>query len=461
MMSALSGEIRVTVGPYSFVQEDDDAPDPDYGSPFVVDGLTVSNQLGDDQLWPMQGTGSASFSVFGPTFDDVSAIVRGALVVITWTTPRTNPAFRLTFEGRVTDARVRPHLLGVVVEVTAIDAFTFDWDVVVGDSPWPEEDIEDRLNRIAALLGTTITYNYNPAVPGAAAATRPIVRARDVDAQPALGIVRSLLESWVLDYTALDSGLANMYLEPVIVGGVVTSWEAKVRFASFDAGTGGMFELPGMFGDTTAEGAPGYGVTIPDHGTDRSDTAISTDYVDLSGTAFTQRKGTRPNRTYVQYWAGAVEASKSASNGLTPPLSVRFTTDLIGTTGPTCAQRMADLYLPEPVGSDWYADTLHYRLYADDDPNRTIPRLGDLLAIAPIQDRHNPLDRPWYAGIVTQSVFLISKFEPVVELTITPQVRAVSHLGTGQLTWDDLPAGVTWDDLNTRDTWDDYQLLRG
>lgn len=475
-MAAISGEIQLSVGPYSWTQEDDDPQDPDYGSTFVVDGLTVASQLDDSQLWPMQPSGVISFAVFGPTFDDVSAIVRGALVQFRWTTPRTNPLARLTFDGRVTDARVKPHPLGVVVEVTAMDLFTTDLDVVVGDTPWPEEDIGTRLDRIMALLGTTVTYNYNAAVPGAAALTRPIVRARDIDAQPALALVRNLLESWVLDYTAVlkasgsldagtdypdGTGYACMWLEPVIAGGVVTGWEANVRFAAFDAGSGGMFELPGMFGDTTPDGAPGYGVTIPDHGTDRADTAISTDYVDLSGTAFTQRKGVRPNKIYAQYWVAGVEASKSAGNGLLPQVSVRLSSELTGVTGPTCADRMAALYLPVPAGSDWYADTLHYRLYADDDPNRTVPRVRDLIAVAPIQDMHNPLERPWYAGLVTQSVFILSRFEPVIDLSITPQQRRVLAQPSEAFSWDDLPAGVTWDDLNARDTWNDYELLRG
>lgn len=466
-MSEVSSKTTLLVGPYTIVSEDDDVAV--MGALQLADGWTITQQLGDDQLWPQQPTETASFTVYAGDADDIAGIVEGARVDIAYRTPRTSGGIpKLRFLGRVTDSVVRAHAVGVVVDVTAVDYRHAELgELLIGDTPWPQEGAIERMTRIMGLLGVTYSHNQlgAPASHGTYPGSDPLVKARDVDSQSALSIIDRLLDSWAVDYTATqlpfgvvtDNGLCRHWLVPTIdpVTGLVTEWETSPVSAQLDSSAA----LPGLFGDTTAEGAPGYGVLIPTDAVNRAEGVVSAVYVDLSGAAFSQRRGKRPNAVAVKWVSGGAEATMGASNGLTPVSVWRLETELVQSAAAALA---AQLYLPDAAGTDWYADAFSWRWYADVwAQTRVLPAIGDQVTIAPVQARHSPTGRPWYTGILTQLVWKMSAAQPVVDITVRPQIRPQlsGQPATGK-TWDTLPAGVTWDQLNTRDTWDDYALLR-
>lgn len=474
-MSETSSLTTVQIGS-TVLTVTDDAAAPDGSSVQLVDGLTVTEQLGDDQLWPMLPTGSASFSVFAPTVDDLT-IGNGDGVRITYATPRAAGTVRLTFDGTVTDVSIRTHALGVVFDVVAVDRFTGAFaEQLVGDSPWPAESTEARVARIVALCGYMFDENVS-AYPGWNAP----VKARDVDSQPALGLLSTLLAGWTVDVTSFlfTNGLANasqlvanpaiayagVSLDPVIDAGtlVITEWEANPTLSAHVAGTGVSSLLPGVFADT----GDGWGVVMvtadddPVAGENRSDKLVSTDYVDM-GARFTRRKGALPNTVALTGWwgAGVTERTVTVNNGDDPPVLFRVSTEL---TDIDDAERAARTYLPEAgPTTDWLADTFVWRWYGEDTTDRfALPQIGDPLAVAEIQDRHNPTGRPWYAGQLVARSFKLSAARPVVDLTIRPQLRRTVGSNLALHSWLDFPDAVTWADLNDRDTWDDYRLLRG
>lgn len=146
------------------------------------------------------------------TFDDVAAPTRGqtveavlqdptadttwAAAVGTWAAQTgTWAGMRVditVFSGKVTDT-VRQwdyvHVdgedearWGSLVDVTAMDPLAELTNQIVGDTPWPQESISARAARIQAL--TPLTWTTQPSA--------KVVAARDVDAQPAYGLLDDL-----------------------------------------------------------------------------------------------------------------------------------------------------------------------------------------------------------------------------------------------------------------------------
>lgn len=454
----------------------DDDPPPDLADVHATD-VVIAKQLGDDQLWPMQESEVCTFKLYAPHVDMLASVVEGAPVDAAYYCPRDAVGSLLRFRGRVTDVTIQAHRVGCLMDVTAMEYRVADFaETLVGDEPWPQETISDRVNRIFSLLGlaepTDWLTDRDPAAPGAGT----LVRARDVDAQPALGLLDDLLQSWAWDFTdvlvseggldpntaaAWPPGLA--YARPVlwpqtIVGGAaggVTQWQLYPRFAAAQPSDFGWAQPPGLFGlDPSTDG---YGLTIPADGADRADSTIAAGYVDLASARWSQRRGQRPNQVAVTYWIAGVEKTWYSGQGVEPKITQRISTDLVTADD---ARRAARLYLPErSAATDWYAEAFAWRWYADDALVRP-PELGNMLAVAPVQDRHSPLRRPWYYGMCTGVTFRNAGGRPVVDVAIRPEQRRTMSYPDGGMTIDEFPAGVTWDDLNTRDTWDDYRLLR-
>ncbi len=94
----------------------------------------------------------------------------------------------LVFEGRVTDlAASWDDEAGCPVLSVAAADFTADLDNRdVGDEPWAVEAMSARFNRIITLSGQTVTAQIDSTVAG------KLVSWRDVDKQPAAGLLREL-----------------------------------------------------------------------------------------------------------------------------------------------------------------------------------------------------------------------------------------------------------------------------
>lgn len=493
-VTEVSSRTTVVAGPLTFVVRDDD-PEPDGTQPFVVDGVTLTDQL--DLPWPMQETSGASLSLWAPAAEDLAGVVKGQPLRIVYATPRTAAApvwdiagsvapAAASFNGRITDAVLRVVDNGVVLDLTAMDLRSVDLATEVGDAPWPQETVEARLDRIFGLLGLPFFVDQEIHLPAGGVITvdpgalgyNANVAARDVDAQPALGLVTELLDAWAVDIGPDLTGLGWAVPTPGagmvrwVVNhdfnpdGTVAYWTASPRLSGILEDPYGLAINAADFGPTPEAGG-GYGVTFPADAPDRSPQLVPSGFVDLAA-SYTQRPGTRPNRSTVAWLNAGAAATVTVSDGTPPPVT-RFRLDTKMTSA-AAATRAAQLYLPDPGSADWFADTWTWRWYADTAAQAfPMPAIGDLLTIGPIDPARTPPNVAgrspgYYSGILTGRVVQLVAARPVVDLTITPIMRPLmgqsGAWGGTALRWDDLPAGVTWDDLNTRDTWDDYRLVR-
>jgi hypothetical protein len=146
------------------------------------------------------------------TFDDIAQPKRGQTMVAVLQDPTANPTWANTagkwnaqvgtwqskrvdivvFRGKVTDVSIqwlRIHVdreakqrWGALYDVTAVDPMAELANLIVGDTPWPQETISQRAARIQALTPLAWTTE------GSAA----LVAARDVDAQPAYDMLDDL-----------------------------------------------------------------------------------------------------------------------------------------------------------------------------------------------------------------------------------------------------------------------------
>lgn len=469
----VSNVTTVVVGSYTFTSTDTDGtPDPLVAQ--LRDGVSIVAR--SDQPWPMPGTESATFALWAPTSEHLNGIIRGVPVSIDYATPASAPVTRARFAGTVTDVVLATRADGVLLEVTAMDHLTTALAENVGDEPWPAEPVADRVARIMGLLGLTYSHTTDLPLPGGGVATLStaapghgaMVRARDVDAQPALALLTTLLDGWAVDWSTdlttlgypAGSGLGRFVLRPVVgFDGSVSSWETVPRLAALLADAS--YPLPGAFG--FAEG--GYGVTFPNDAS-RAPGLVPAGMVDLAS-EYTQRPNTRPNRVSVGWWdtASGTELTTTASSGGSPAVPFHLSTEL---TSSADALRAGQLYLPASSTSEWYASDFTWHWGRDAGAHADpMPELGELVVVAPIPTRHTPpratdgVSQAWYAGVLTGRVVQLADASPVLALTITPELRPLAGQASTGLSWADLPAGVTWDNLNARDTWDDYRLVRG
>lgn len=466
-MSEVNATTTVVTSGLTLVSNDDD-PAPDPAAVHVMDGVTMVAKT--ELPWPMQETESATLSIWAPDAAYLASVVKGRGISIDYMTPRGAGTTRVRFDGRITDAVLRTRSDGVAMDITAMDYRSTDLNGEVGDAPWPEESVVARVARIFTLLGLDYDHTQDLPLAGGGVAdlgtvapgSAPLVKARDVDNQPALALLTSLLDGWAVDWSSEletlgntvppGAGMGRFVLRPVVDGfGEVVWWETVPRLAALIPNSA--YVMAGDFGLA----GDGYGVTVPTANPDRAPGLAPASVVDLAA-AYTQRPGQRSNRVTVSWWNAGAEVTTSASTGQTPVTRLPIATEL---TQLAAAQRAAALYLPDAGSSDWYADDFTWRWYADTDAHdQPMPAIGDPFTIAPIQDRHTPTGRPWYSGILTGRVVQLVNARPVVDLTISPELRPLLGTPASGLAWNDVPAGVTWDDLNTRDTWDDYRLLR-
>lgn len=97
----------------------------------------------------------------------------------------------LVFSGHVTDATLRAANSDTAVEIdiTAADYGASLENDTIGDEPWPQQTVGIRASRINELARLDMPLNVDP---GLAEVT---VAARDVDAQPVLGLLQDLAQS--------------------------------------------------------------------------------------------------------------------------------------------------------------------------------------------------------------------------------------------------------------------------
>lgn len=99
----------------------------------------------------------------------------------------------LVFTGRVTDLEARyDRALGGGSLVADLTARSFPADLQnnrIGDEPWPVEQLGDRVDKILQLAGGDVSAIVDPTISGI------LVTYRDVDSQPAAGLISELAAS--------------------------------------------------------------------------------------------------------------------------------------------------------------------------------------------------------------------------------------------------------------------------
>lgn len=126
--------------------------------------------------------------------------------------PEEAPARVLVFSGRITDAEMSYAGDDVTVaNYTAADLSAELENVVVGDEPWAAERADARMKRIVALTPDSVRPGWRPFVNYWAPQT---VGYRDVDSQPALGLLQDVAQSAGLVLWVATHVVTGPYLYP-------------------------------------------------------------------------------------------------------------------------------------------------------------------------------------------------------------------------------------------------------
>lgn len=126
--------------------------------------------------------------------------------------PEDAPARTLVFSGRITDAEMSyPADDVTVVNYTAADLSAELANVVVGDEPWQAERADARMRRIVGLLPASVRPVWKPGLSSWAAQR---VGYRDVDAQPAFGLLADVAQSAGLVLWVATHHSSGPYLYP-------------------------------------------------------------------------------------------------------------------------------------------------------------------------------------------------------------------------------------------------------
>lgn len=162
----------------------------------AVPGCWVGLQV---EVWPTGYTWAAAPGTWAAvpadwTWDDAATVYVDDVAVLA--PAAGTPSTVTVFTGRVTDleAAYDESIPAPVLKIVA-DDFTADLDNLdVGDDPWTQETLDDRVQRVVGLVNAATTLPDVTATVDAAVAAVP-VSWRDVDRQPARGLLAELASS--------------------------------------------------------------------------------------------------------------------------------------------------------------------------------------------------------------------------------------------------------------------------
>lgn len=149
----------------------------------------------------------------------------------------------LSFSGAVSDVKAVPDGAGLLYTITAADLAADLGNTVIGDTPWGNQTVTARANRVAELAGITTTPRVRVDPPLDALR----VAGRDVDAQPAAALLQDLATTaggvlWAATHAVTgaflwienpDNRAAVAQLE--MVGGIVTITGAAANVTTVSA----------------------------------------------------------------------------------------------------------------------------------------------------------------------------------------------------------------------------------
>lgn len=480
-----AGRLHAAVGGWVFtLTPDTDLPDDNF--PTIIGEPSWTSSVDEGDLWPSWRQAVAQVSLLFDNTADAADIVKDAVVNLAWSEDPANTTRTgtdLTFEGLVTDVQVFPMTFRgspcVRVDVTAMDRASARLGQVFPSGTLPAQTAPARLDALLGLSGDpyVTSSTYLPGYGGLVSTLAPTMTAQVLDGSRSLyDLLQEFSRQVPVDLTpTFASGLPGTGgAYPVGVGrGRVTV------YPYFNASTPSGGPLPGTFAfwatslvlkDVEPERLPGYlgatpdiapgswGVLIPTTGPGRGDCTIAADKVEL-GPGWADRTGILPNAVKVNSPAMSWETWNGDSPRITQAVDASLLNDGVGVLS------LADLLLPEEGGSNWWMDTMTWRIDLETVPTGrgTWPRFGELVTIADLPAAFQPDLKPWVVGTMIRYQFKMTDgTRPTMDVTLKPQLRGVIEKAVAASgTFDHAPTGLLLSNANTVFTFDDLRMAKG
>ncbi|WP_022867144.1 hypothetical protein [Schaalia vaccimaxillae] len=331
-------------------------------------------------------------------------------------------AVATVFDGAITSAVAKwdDNLDRPVLSITAADVITTLANCIVGSDPWPTETVRERLARIIAASGLSLTVVADPRP------AQTIVRAQDADATGLVDLIKDAATSAgaILWPSAADGLGEFLHLED--------RTKRKALYRLIVPATGPAF----------IEADPGAGNQLPAAALPRDGIQVLRDTTDLATQVVVKWESAVPDGDGGVKWESH-EALATDTNRINQ-YGTRTLSVSTGLTSQAAAQELADYLLAQTAPGGW---TIPGIIMSDKRP--ALPaatlmasldastRIGLPLTITDCAD--------WIPGAPTLAVYLdggtitrrLGHWEH--ELTLTRSTTA-----TDSITWAKTPTALTW-----------------
>lgn len=509
--------VDITLGPYSWTINRGDAP----ALPEIADGLSISWQYPDTNLWPIQPEPvTASFSVIAEAAADLAGVDRGSAVLIrVWAGVIIDGTERdsVTFTGKVGELVGAPIKFGhpdtgLEVDGWRLDVQAVDLYVDLHETPLSGYEFTgfqagsgpvgwtNYLFGLAGLPepepfpggpGGTIHLTTEPNGGGAIEAT---TLAAAVEYYLSLSAYGGDTEFGVISVNPFDyehyaaHGWRRPILRPNVDAAGVVDPVAPYRYEMvsrrYGEDTTAGPAAPAVFADL---GGGLYGPVLapPAPGVDDGSIVIDAGYLTYDAT-WTRSKLDDPNQIIISTSLDPVRFTDLNDPASPAWLSVTrenraadeepVTTVISDTRIQSVYQAgfVADMYLDDSANEEVVWTPSGFRWLASQDPAWPVNRslfpgtalAGDYSApvvITGIPTSQRPTPHEWVVGVVRGATWTFEKGDFSIGFDLYSRIPAPIAVPDVGLTWAELDAAhpaVTWDDLAPAYRWLDYRLLR-
>lgn len=366
------------------------------------------------------------------------------------TTPTSTAVRRVpVWAGKISNVALQPAGDNAVqAVVSCVDLSAELANITVGDDPWPLEPIATRSQKIVDLAGEAADTAYRLAVDAPLQSVR--VQARDVDSQPAQGLLQTL---------AISAGAA---LWPAVSsnGGYLWMEDPQSRRASrvLTVGPDGTATIEPAAGDAAVSRLTA-GDILRDPVTWAQDPSTVTSSFDI---VWLQNAGKDPETGAT---VNVEKTSTRTSSKLVAAFGFRKTTLQTELAYKGDADELASRLLMQAGGTLWRFTGLAIdtavldRAPLPGDPDQT-ERLSVILDLLDGARRIGKAliipDMPaWTPGGTELGLFVEGGRYELRDHQWQLELEASPSAGQGHsITWNEMPAGLTWDEMGSI-TWDD------
>lgn len=441
--------ILLRVGDHEFAINFDDVIDPD--DPIhVLDGLNIKWNVDESDPWPAQpGPGECTIGFYTGDVDNLEDVDINTPFSVVLTDADGN-VFG-TFHGRVAQLDAQPikRNAGLFTLYTVRGVgYTVDLNElpIIIDAEWPAESADDRFGRIVAAIAAA----GGPTVEPPADCDSAAFEAYAAGTTTAGALLNDHLRQVAVPG---DFGPERYLLVPVVVADELDHFECVRLIRTVDAAL-----LPG-----TLDVVGGVlTLVFPD---DEADGLVPAELVHLDS-SWTRLKYRAVNRVTVTGNSVTAEASRPGV-----PVKLAMDTTL---TDAAAAQRMAELYLPDPAENNgWVVDTLRLEAWRQpstitpswfpdhrEDPASTSVYVMPI-AVVGIAPEINLAGNQAYAGQLTSVSLTLAERKPMVDFSLRLQLPL--GIGAEAASWEwleDEHPTVTWEDVDPDLSWYEARLAR-